>query len=156
MLPPHLPPPLRVQYGKGKNDYGSKNNPVLLDTEGKGAGHISQNPLYYQHTEQTQQFEKVSDASAAGWLFTSARAAGPRLARHFAPTCVLLWAACARARACVCAQEYEMAKLKQDEQLDRIGHGVTRLGEIARNMNEEVRRCPRPRYMQGWLTLQWG
>ncbi len=32
-----------------------------------------------------------------------------------------------------------MAKVKQDEQLDRIGVGVTRLGEIARNMNEEVR-----------------
>ncbi len=40
---------------------------------------------------------------------------------------------------CVCPQEYELAKAKQDEQLDRIGNGVTRLGEIARNMDEEVR-----------------
>lgn len=83
-----------VRYGKGKDDYGGKGNPVMLDVEGKGGNRISSNPLYFQHTDQTQQFEK----------------------------------------------EFEISKLKQDEQLDRIGNGVSRLGEIARNMQEEVDR----------------
>ncbi len=48
-----------VQYGKGKDAYGSKLNPVMLDVEGKAGSTISSNPLYWQHTEETQQFEKV-------------------------------------------------------------------------------------------------
>lgn len=83
-----------TRYGKGKDEYGGKGNPVLLDTDGAAANKVSQNPLYYQHTDQTQQFEK----------------------------------------------EYEMTRLKQDETLERIGNGVSRLGEVARNMQEEVDR----------------
>lgn len=47
-----------MQYGAGKGDKGSRSNPVVIDVEGKGSMFTS-NPLYYQHTDQTQQFEKV-------------------------------------------------------------------------------------------------
>uniref|UniRef100_A0A7S0WX34 t-SNARE coiled-coil homology domain-containing protein n=1 Tax=Chlamydomonas leiostraca TaxID=1034604 RepID=A0A7S0WX34_9CHLO len=81
------------KYGTGKGDKGSKSNPVVLDVEGKG-GKMTSNPLYYQHTDQTQTFEKA----------------------------------------------WESSKVRQDQVLERIDRGVSRLGEIARNVQEEVDR----------------
>lgn len=48
-------------------------------------------------------------------------------------------------------QEADLAKKRQDEQLDRIGNGVGRLGEIARNMNEEVRSKLRPQILNSTI-----
>ena len=39
-----------------------------------------------------------------------------------------------------CAQQAKLAFQKQDETLGRIENNVERLGEIARNMNEEIDR----------------
>lgn len=79
------------KYGEGKK--GSKANPVFINTEGASGG-MHSNPLYYQHTEQTQAFEK----------------------------------------------EWEASKVKQDQQLGRIEVGVDELGDMARNIGEELDR----------------
>mmetsp|Transcript_19103 Transcript_19103/g.32789 ORF Transcript_19103/g.32789 Transcript_19103/m.32789 type:complete len:278 (-) Transcript_19103:432-1265(-) len=84
-----------LRYGAGsKTGKGGKDNPIMLDVDGRASSTSQNNPLYYQGTDQTQVFEKEAD----------------------------------------------IARRRQDEQLDRIGNGVTRLGEIAKNMQEEVDR----------------
>eukprot|EP00197_Chlamydomonas_leiostraca_P001729 CAMPEP_0202887098 /NCGR_PEP_ID=MMETSP1391-20130828/42508_1 /ASSEMBLY_ACC=CAM_ASM_000867 /TAXON_ID=1034604 /ORGANISM="Chlamydomonas leiostraca, Strain SAG 11-49" /LENGTH=275 /DNA_ID=CAMNT_0049570375 /DNA_START=202 /DNA_END=1029 /DNA_ORIENTATION=- len=52
------------KYGTGKGDKGSKDNPLVLDVEGKGgSSKMAANPLYYQHTDETQGFEKAWEVS---------------------------------------------------------------------------------------------
>ena len=53
-----LPP---VQYdADGKK--GTKTNPLFINADEGSAG-MQSNPLYFQHTEQTQAFEKVGGRS---------------------------------------------------------------------------------------------
>mmetsp|Transcript_31246 Transcript_31246/g.69516 ORF Transcript_31246/g.69516 Transcript_31246/m.69516 type:complete len:277 (+) Transcript_31246:295-1125(+) len=46
------------RYGTGKNDLGGRNNPVLLDLEGRNIDRVAANQDYYKENEQTQQFAK--------------------------------------------------------------------------------------------------
>ncbi len=62
-----------AQYGKGKGELGSKSRPIVLDVEGKGAKSMSQNPLFWSHTEQTQQFEKVRFGGPRGACLSCSR-----------------------------------------------------------------------------------
>lgn len=52
------------------------------------------------------------------------------------------------------SQGWEMSKARQDEALDRIDKGVSRLGEMARNVQEEVSACLPPTCMQ-YPTFPW-
>lgn len=52
----------------------------------------------------------------------------------------------------VFAQGWEMSKQRQDETPDRIERGVGRLGEMARNMQEEVRGQHNSTFNSSWTN----